>query len=106
MNAFFPSCGISLERTVHSSFVMPFPGCLFLFIPLNKRIKEKHTMCTSAGADSGIRAVGGFAGCCALSDLPRVDFASLLDSAALLSGFYQRKQCQSKTPCTSATACG
>lgn len=44
-------------------------------------------MCTSVGADSDIRVVGGFAGCCALSDPPRVDFASLLDSAALFSGF-------------------
>lgn len=80
---------------------------LITFYPIKQKDRGKaYHMCTSAGADSDIRVVGGFAGCCALSDLPRVDFASLLDSAALLSGFYQRKQCQSKTPCTSATACG
>lgn len=62
---------------------------MLCFIPLNKRIETKHStlvcVCIFV-ADADMMVMSGFDGCCALSDLPCVDFASLIDSAELLSG--------------------
>lgn len=79
------------RQTASLLFSYAFPWMLIIFHTIKQKDWDKRIayacVCIFVVADSDMRVIGGFASCCALSDLPCVDFASLIDAAELLSGF-------------------